>query len=43
MTAIPQQSGGAPWEVIGQAFVTKYYEVFDNNKDQIITLYHVSR
>ena len=31
-----------PWEVIGQAFVTKYYEVFDTTKDQIIALYHVS-
>lgn len=29
----------APWQLLGEAFVQKYYEVFDTNREQLIALY----
>jgi len=31
----------APWQLLGEAFVQKYYEVFDTNREQLIALYAV--
>ena len=30
-----------PWQVIGEEFVRQYYQVFDNNREQLFALYAV--